>query len=133
MGRHGIRGLIIDPWNEFDHTRPSGQTETEYISSSLGQIRRFARAHGVHVWVVAHPKMLGRDKKGRYPIPTPYDISGSAHWRNKADNCLTVWRDENEPDTPVHLYVQKIRFREVGTVGKIELRWNKLNGRYEDV
>jgi twinkle protein len=129
--RHGIRGLIIDPWNEFDHTRPDGQTETEYICASLGHIRRFARAHGVHVWVVAHPKMLSRDKEGRYPVPTPYDISGSAHWRNKADNCLTVWRDENEPDEPVHLYVQKVRFREVGTVGTIHLRWNSVNGRYE--
>ncbi len=131
--RHGIRGLIIDPWNEFDHTRPAGQTETEYISASLGLIRRFARAHGVHVWVVAHPKMLCRDKKGRYPVPTPYDISGSAHWRNKADNCLTVWRDQNEPDKPVHLYVQKVRFREVGRVGSIQLRWNAMNGRYEDL
>jgi hypothetical protein len=46
---------------------------------------------------------------------------------------LTVWRDENEPEQPVHLYVQKVRFREVGKVGKVELRWNKVNGRYEDV
>jgi hypothetical protein len=42
------------------------------------------------------------------PVPTPYDISGSAHWRNKADNCLTLWRDEKEPDRPVQLHVQKI-------------------------
>jgi twinkle protein len=130
--RHGIRGLILDPWNEFDHSRPSGQSETEYISICLGQIRRFARNHGVHVWVVAHPQKLYRRDDGTYPIPTPYDISGSAHWRNKADNCLTVWRDENEPDQPVRLYVQKVRFREVGTVGMVELRWNKVNGRYED-
>jgi len=23
--RHGIRGLILDPWNEFEHTRPHGK------------------------------------------------------------------------------------------------------------
>ena len=132
VARHGIRGLIIDPWNEFDHTRPSGQTETEYISTSLGQIRRFARAHGVHVWLVAHPQKLYRRDDGSYPVPTPYDISGSAHWRNKADNCLTIWRDENEPDKPVRLYVQKIRFREVGSVGVVPLCWNKISGRYEE-
>jgi twinkle protein len=132
VSRHGIRGLIIDPWNEFDHTRPSGQTETEYISTSLGQIRRFARNFGVHVWLVAHPQKLYRREDGSYPVPTPYDISGSAHWRNKADNCLTVWRDENEPTAPVKIYVQKIRFREVGTIGMVELRWNRINGRYED-
>jgi len=132
VNRHGIRGLVIDPWNEFDHTRPSGQMETEYISTSLGQIRRFARNHGVHVWLVAHPQKLYRRDDGSYPIPTPYDISGSAHWRNKADNCLTVWRDENEPSSPVKIYVQKIRFREVGRIGVVELHWNPVNGRYED-
>ena len=132
VARHGIRGLVIDPWNEFDHTRPNGQTETEYISVSLGQIRRFARHHDVHVWLVAHPQKLYRREDGSYPIPTPYDISGSAHWRNKADNCLTVWRDENEPDQPVRLYVQKVRFREVGTIGMVELQWNNVNGRYEE-
>jgi len=132
VARYGIRGFILDPWNEFDHTRPAGQTETDYISTSLGQIRRFARKHGVHVWVVAHPQKLYRRDDDSYPVPTPYDISGSAHWRNKADNCLTIWRDENEPGSPVRLYVQKVRFREVGTVGMVELRWNKVNGRYED-
>ena len=132
VARHGIRGLIIDPWNEFDHTRPHGQTETEHICASLTQIRRFARAHGVHVWVVAHPQKLYRREDGSYPVPTPYDISGSAHWRNKADNCLTVWRDENEPDQPVRLYVQKIRFREVGKVGMVALQFDRVTGRYKD-
>lgn len=132
VARYGIKGLIVDPWNEFDHTRPSGQTETDYISTSLTQIRRFARSHGVHVWLVSHPQKLYRKEDGSYPVPTPYDISGSAHWRNKADNCLTVWRDENAPNEPVKLYVQKIRFREVGKVGVVDLHWNKLNGRYEE-
>jgi len=130
--RHGIRGLIIDPWNEFEHTRPGGQTETEYISVSLGQLRRFARTYAVHVWLVAHPQKLYRNDDGSYPIPTPYDISGSAHWRGKADNCLTVWRDEHEANAPVKIYVQKIRFREVGRIGMVELRWNPVNGRYEE-
>jgi twinkle protein len=131
--RYGIRGLILDPWNEFDHSRPSSMTETEYISRSLGNIRRFGRYHGVHVWMVAHPQKLYRQDDGTYPVPTPYDISGSAHWRNKADNCLTVWRDEANTSGEVVLYVQKVRFREVGKVGAIPLRWNKVNGRYESV
>jgi twinkle protein len=108
------------------------QTETEYISTSLGQIRRFARIHGVHVWVVAHPMKLIRKEDGSYPVPTPYDISGSAHWRNKADNCLTVWRNEQDAEQPSSIFIQKIRFREVGSLGMAELRFNKLNGRYEE-
>ena len=130
--RHGVRGFLIDPWNEFDHRRPPNNSETEYISGCLSKIRRFARNHGVHVWVVAHPQKLYRKEDGCYPVPTPYDISGSAHWRNKADNCLTVWRDENEPDQPVKLYVQKVRFREVGKVGVVDLRLDRITGRYRD-
>ena len=133
VARHGIRGLIIDPWNEFEHTRPNGQTETESICHALTLIRRFARNHGVHVWLVAHPQKLYRRDDGSYPVPTPYDISGSAHWRNKADNCLTLWRDENEPDQPVKLYIQKIRFREVGKVGVVDLQFDRMNGRYKEV
>ena len=132
VARHGIRGLVLDPWNEFDHTRPHGQTETEAISISLGQIRRFARVHGVHVWVVAHPQKPYRKDDGTYPVPTPYDISGSAHWRNKADNCLTIWRDLQEVTSAVQIHIQKIRFREIGSPGMVELRFNTLNGRYED-
>jgi twinkle protein len=132
VARHGIKGLIIDPWNEFDHTRPAHQTETEYICVALGQIRRFARTYGVHVWLVAHPQKLYRKEDDSYPVPTPYDISGSAHWRNKADNCLTIWRDENAPDQPVKLYVQKIRFREVGIVGVVDLQFDRITGRYKE-
>jgi twinkle protein len=133
VARHGIKGFVIDPWNEFDHTRSSNQSETEHISIALGQVRRFARAHGVHVWLVAHPQKLYRKEDGSYPVPTPYDISGSAHWRNKADNCLTVWRDQDQPEEPVKLYVQKIRFREVGKVGVVSLQFDRITGRYTEV
>ena len=26
--RHGVRGLIVDPWNEIEHRRPANMTET---------------------------------------------------------------------------------------------------------
>ena len=128
--RHGIRGLVIDPWNELDHTRPTGMTETEYISQALTKIRRFSRLHALHVWVVAHPAKMKRDADGGYPVPTPYDISGSAHFRNKADNCLTVFRNLKEDDTKVDIYVQKVRFREVGRLGMVSVHWEAKNGRY---
>lgn len=132
--RYGIRGLVIDPWNEFDHRRPPGITETEYISQALGKIRRFGRAYGVHIWIVAHPAKLIKDEDGRYPVPTPYDISGSANWRNKADNCITVWRNMKEdPFGPTVVHVQKIRFKENGCIGRVKLQWNPSSGRYDEV
>ena len=128
--RHGINGLVIDPWNELDHSRPANLTETEYISQCLTKVRRFGRAHQVHCWIVAHPIKLWPNDKGEYPIPKPYDIAGSGHWRNKADNCLTVWRSLEDGDNDVELHIQKIRFRQVGKIGVVDLRWNPMNGRY---
>jgi twinkle protein len=128
--RHGIQGLILDPFNEFDHTRERGMTDTEYVGHILGYLKRWARKYQVHVWLVAHPQKLYRREDGTYPIPTPYDISGSSHFRNKADNCITVWRDMDNPDTPVQIHVQKVRFKHIGKVGMAELAWDELTGRY---
>ena len=46
----------------------------------------------MHVWLVAHPKQL-QQWKGE--APGLYDISGSAHFNNKADNGLVVHRNFN--------------------------------------
>lgn len=130
--RNGINGLIIDPWNELDHFRAQNITETEYISKALTKIRKFAREYNVHVWVVAHPTKLQKNKDGKYPVPTPYDISGSAHWRNKADNAISVYRPQivDYKDPSVEIHVQKIRFKEIGRVGMAELRYEYITGRY---
>lgn len=74
--RKGIRGLVIDPWNELEHLRPEGMSETEYVGRCLKHLRQFARSTGVHVWLVAHPQKLYRGKDGKYPVPTLYDCSG---------------------------------------------------------
>lgn len=131
--RYGIRGLVIDPWNELDHTRAPNITETDHISASLTKIRRFARMNGVHVWVVAHPTKLEPKADGKYPVPTPYMISGGAHWRNKADNAISIYRNVGEEDDDIcDVHIQKIRFKEIGRVGRISLRCDVVCGRYID-
>lgn len=37
--RYGIRGLVIDPYNEMEHDRPNSRSETEYISQFLSKVR----------------------------------------------------------------------------------------------
>ena len=84
----------------------------------------------MHVWLVAHPTKVKPKDDGTYPIPNPYDISGSAHWRNKADCCLSIWRDAGAVQNQVEVHVQKIRFREVGQVGMVTLTWDPATGRF---
>jgi len=133
--RRGIKALILDPWNEIDHSRPNGITETEYISSCLTKVRRFARNHLCHVFLVAHPYKMQKGGNGKYTCPTPYDISGSAHWRNKADNCLAVWRDisPENPSFEIEIHVQKVKKKHIGRLGIAILRYEYSTGRYFDI
>ena len=127
-----FQGLTIDPWNELPHG-DGKKKETDVVSEELTVLRRFARQQGVHCWVVAHPaKMQKHRETGEYGVPTPYDVSGSAHFRNKADFCLCVHRDPTD-NGPATLFVQKVRFREHGLVGSVELEFDPIVGRYHDI
>jgi twinkle protein len=107
--RHGIRGLVIDPYNEIEHHRPASVTETEYVSQLLGKVKRFAQSNDVHVWFVSHPAKMPRDGNS-LPPPTLYDISGSANWANKADLGVVVHRDPGAM-TPLRGDIRKFRRR----------------------
>lgn len=128
----GLEGLVIDPWNEIEHQR-GNISETDYTSMALTKIRRFARRYNVHCWIVAHPTKLQKDKTtGQYPVPTPYDISGSAHWRNKADFCLTIHR----PDITVNkvdIYVQKVKFKHLGKIGQCSFAYEWQSGTFTEI
>jgi twinkle protein len=128
--RSGIKGFVLDPWTELDHSRPSNQSETEFIHASLAKLRAFGINHSCHVWVVAHPTKLQKGSDGEYPVATLYDIAGSAGWFNKADNGLSIYRDKKDESKPTQIHVQKIRFHEVGGLGMVELFYDKPTGRY---
>lgn len=130
--RKGIRCLVIDPWNEVEHSRPQGMTEAEHVSESLMRLRRFARKHELLVIVVAHPRLLDKKPDGSYPVPTPYDISGGAMWRNKADNCIAIYANPTDVSGAVEVHVQKVKFKLFGVVGMAPMRWDRVTGRYYD-
>jgi len=132
--RHGMKGLIIDPYNELDHTkRKDGVSETEYVSTFLTQLRKFARDNQIHIWLVAHPAKLMKDNKGIYPVPDGYTVSGSAHFYNKADNIIAVHRDLTiMQGAPTEVHVQKIRSRWLGKRGVAYLQWRPECGRFNE-
>lgn len=127
--RFGIKGLIIDPWNEIEHTRAGGATETEYISQSLSKLKRFARNHAIALWVIAHPNKMQTDKEGNPMVPSLYDISGSAHWANKTDNGIVIHRSAAIDDA-TEVWVKKVRFKHVGKRGLTKLTYNIHTGRF---
>ena len=130
--RNGINGLVLDPWNEFEH-RYEGHTEAQYLSAALSKIRRFARVNRVAVWLVAHPRVLNPARKDTEKLKPPnmYEISGGAHWFNKSDNGLCVYRENYSRDETT-LLIQKIRFKHIGQRGQVVLNYCRETGIFTD-
>lgn len=127
-----VDGVLIDPWNELESTRPDKMTETDFIGNSLKRCRMFARKHEIAFWIVAHPTKMRKDPKtGEYPIPTLYDINGSANWYNKADNGIVVYRDFTTNQTDI--IVQKIKFKYYGKTGFQSMKYDPLSGQYREL
>jgi twinkle protein len=128
--RKGIKGVLIDPWNYIEHEILPNESETQYISRALTTIRRAAIKLGIHIIIVAHPTKLSKIN-GKYEVPTLYNISGSAHFFNKTDNGLTVYRDFQTNEVTVH--IQKIRFSFLGKLGNVKFSYNTYTRQYENV
>lgn len=131
--RYGIKGLVIDPYNEIEHARPSGLNETEYISSLLQKIRNFARVTDLHVWLVAHPTKMPNNDQGEEQVPKLQNISGSIHFRNKADFGLTVFRDLSSGADEVDLIVTKSRWLDYAEPGRVRFRYDKITKRLAEL
>lgn len=128
VARYGARIVIIDPWNEIEHDRAPGETETEYIGRAIRTLKRFAKAFRVHICVIAHPTKSVKDGDGNYKMPTLYDIAGSANFYNKADLGVIVHR-ENKDDTVIK--VQKSRYHEViGVPGEVRMQFSRDERRF---
>lgn len=113
--RHGIKGFVIDPYTEIVKDRSNGTRDTDLVEDFLTKVRALCRVHDVLGCIIAHPAKPGRDAPR---VPGLYDISGSAHWNNKADLGFSVWRDRADPRAPVEVHVLKVRFHEHGTAGQ---------------
>lgn len=128
-----IDALVVDPWNELDHSRPKEMREDEFISVSLTKLRWFARMAAVAVFVVAHPAKYIRQPGQSRPVATLNEIKGASEWFAKADNGISVWRDETDSTGATDVHIQKIRFREVGRAGGVvRLYYDRVTGRYSD-
>lgn len=130
--QHYVKMLILDPWNEMDHIRPSDMSLTEYTGFAIKEFKRFARKYDVHLIVAAHPTKQLKDKEGNYQIPTLYDISDSANWANKADIGMVIWRGKVGGDYQTKLRIAKARYADItGDPGDVELRFNPYTKHYE--
>jgi twinkle protein len=96
----------------------------------MSKIKRFALTYGVHVFFVAHPAKMRRSADGEFPLVEPYDIAGSANFANKADVILIVERDFTQGSRDVRIHTKKMRFKQSGSLGQVDLEYDPISGRY---
>lgn len=116
VSRKGVKVLVVDPFNRFEHQIPDWETETQYISRIFDEFSNFAVKHKVLLILVAHPTKLRREPGSkRWPVPTLYDINGSAAFFNKTDYGMVI--DRNDELGQVLVRVAKVRFDHLGGPG----------------
>ena len=126
--RYGINALIIDPYNKISHKLDGNTSETNYVNEFLTKLTIFKQKYDIHIFLVAHPRKMMKGSDGSYDIPTLYDIAGSANFYNQVDNGITVYRNMATKTTTA--YIQKVKFRHIGTLGHADFKYNLQNGRY---
>lgn len=124
--REGAKVVIIDPWNELEHKRESGESETEYSGRALRTIKKFIKRHNLGFWIAAHPT---KPIKGVNAPPSLYDISGSAHWANKPDYGL-VYHRKDKSKNDGELIVAKVRKDYPGYCGSKRVRYDLFTSNF---
>lgn len=131
--RYGAGICVIDPWNEVSISdKPTEWTTEQFVSQSLRVMKSFARVHDITLIIVAHPRKLGRDKFGKIPKPTLWDIADSAAWANRCDLGVVVYRpDIQSGDGLTEISIEKSRdYYSIGTPGIVTLKWQAEASRF---
>lgn len=129
--RYGIKSFVIDPWNYLEHQRDKGLSETEYIAKVLTRMAAFCKKYSCSIFLIAHPTKMPKDSvTGQTQIPTLYNISGSANFFNIIDVGITIYRNNKESCTEVH--IQKVRWFFDGTQGMAHTFYQPNSQRFED-
>jgi len=139
-----IFGYVIDAWNKVSHEIPKGMTGDQYIESQLDLLLDFNDYFDVHGIVIAHPTKLEQNKRsGNFEVPNLYNIKGASAWFERADIGVVAHRilnrglgeDEKREDdldyvprdkSPLIVKCDKLRFQELGHLGRVRLEMNGL-------
>ena len=121
----------IDPFNQMtnDYKGFGGRTD-KYLETLLSDFSRFAKKNDVYFWIVAHPKLMERDKSGNYKCPDVFDVADGAMWNNKMDNITVYHRPfaQTDPNNPLaEFHSKKIKKKSVGRKGfvLVEYLWDR--------
>jgi twinkle protein len=131
MFAFGIDIFIIDAFNKLEFTEKG--EERQLIRKVLTRLTSFAQMNNVLIFLVAHPTKMQKKTDGTYEVPTLYDVSGTADFRNQTHDGFTIHRtfDSNETSGFTTFVNTKTKYQFQGEITATEnFMYDKDNGRY---
>jgi twinkle protein len=131
MFAYGVDIFIIDAFNKLEFDK--GGDDLRNIRKVLTQLTMFAQMNNVLILLVAHPTKMRKKENGQYEVPTLYDVSGSADFRNQTHDGFTIHRYfGNEVENPYTCFINtKTKFQFQGNIGAtVNFQYDVDNGRY---
>jgi len=129
---YGVDIFVIDAFNKV--AMPSGN-RLDAINDVLTKLTSFAQANDVIIFLVAHPTKMKKNDAGIYEVPSLYDVSGSADFRNQTHDGFTVYRKFESKETGeedcTEIYNMKTKYKFQGEIGeRVEFLYDLPTGRY---
>jgi twinkle protein len=131
---YGVDIFVIDAFNKIDYDK-SNDSELSKIKKVLTHLTMFAQMNNVIIFLVVHPTKMRKNDDGVYDMPTLYDCSGSADFRNQTHDGFTIYRyfgeDAFHSKNDVEFSVQKIKMKFQGEMDARQFfRYDVVSGRY---
>lgn len=131
----GCKVFVIDPFNRIETDQDYSFDKLLYIKKVLKKIISFVKKNDALLFLIAHPTKLQKNKDGKYPIASMYDISGSADFNNMTSYGISVRREQKDETLEFlshgQVAISKAKLNEtMGNTGIWDFRYNVNNGRY---
>jgi len=128
---YGVDIFVIDAFNKvlFDK---AGENRHQ-INEVLTKLTSFAQQNNVLIFLIAHPTKMKKNEQGEYDLPSLYDVSGSADFRNQTHDGFCVYRHfPNETQDGYTKFVNlKTKFSFQGDIGAAKnFTYHVPSGRY---
>jgi twinkle protein len=126
--RHGIKCLVIDPYNKIRDKANLNKGINDYTNDYLVKIEEFCRKYDVLAILVAHPRKPDVKESKTYE-PTFYDVKGGGEMYDMSPHGLLVHR----VGELTKIKVLKCKFSHLGeNNAEAWFKWDKFSGRYDE-
>lgn len=136
--RHGVDGIVIDPFNQLEHDYTKGMDRDDrYLSNFLAITKKMILKHNVFCMIITHGSVRQKKDDDEVLEPNMYkNISLGQMWSNKCDNILAYYRPNffmDISDSLCCIASQKIKKQKLtGRPGKVDFTFTKKTNRYYD-